>query len=37
METLQKMKKPKSIQHKKKISHSVKKWWEDKREGEWLS
>ena len=37
MKTIQKMKKPKTIEHKKKISYAVKKWWDDKRESEWLS
>jgi hypothetical protein len=37
METIEKMKQPKTIQHKKKISRGIQKWWDDKREGEWLS
>ena len=37
METIEKMKQPKTVEHKKKISHSVQKWWDTKRESEWLS
>jgi|TARA_R100001509_G_C4805197_1_gene194481 ribosome-binding protein aMBF1 (putative translation factor) len=32
METLSKMKQPKTIEHKRKISHSVRKWWVDRRQ-----
>ena len=35
MDTIEKMKQPKTIEHKEKISHSVKRWWDDKREREW--
>ena len=34
METITKMKQPKSIQHKKKISKSISVWWEDRKEQE---
>jgi hypothetical protein len=37
METITKMQQPKTIQHKRKISRGIQKWWDDKREGEWLS
>ena len=37
MDTIEKMKQPKTIEHKKKISYGVQKWWDDKRESEWLS
>jgi hypothetical protein len=36
METITKMKQPKSIQHKKKISKSISVWWEDRKEQEQL-
>ena len=32
METLDKMKQPKTYEHKRKISHSVRKWWIDKKQ-----
>ena len=32
LETIEKMKQPKTIQHKKKISKSIKTWWVDKKE-----
>jgi hypothetical protein len=31
MDTIEKMKQPKTVQHKKKISQSITSWWEDKR------
>ena len=40
METIEKMKQPKTTQHKKKISKSITNWWEerkDKGENKWLS
>ena len=37
LQTIEKMKQPKTVEHKKKISYGVQKWWDDKREGEWLS
>ena len=39
LETIEKMKQPKTIQHKKKISKSITNWWEerkDNRENKWL-
>ena len=35
METIEKMKQPKTVEHKRKISYSVQKWWDDKRELDW--
>ena len=35
METIENMRQPKTVEHKKKISHSVQKWWDDKREIDW--
>ena len=35
METIEKMRQPKTVEHKKKISHSVQKWWDDKRDIDW--
>ena len=35
METIEKMKQPKTVEHKRKISYSVQKWWDDKREIDW--
>lgn len=35
MDTIEKMKQPKTVQHKQKISQSVKKWWDNKRDDEW--
>ena len=32
LETIEKMKKPKTIEHKKKISYGVQKWWDTKRD-----
>ena len=32
METLNKMKQPKTIEHKRKISHSVRQWWVDRKQ-----
>lgn len=40
METLEKMKQPKSREHKKKISKSISTWWEERKdngENKWLS
>ena len=34
METIEKMKKPKTIEHKKKISKSITNWWEDRKQRE---
>jgi len=36
METIEKMKQPKSTQHKKRISKSISVWWEDRKEQEQL-
>jgi len=35
LETIEKMRQPKTIQHKKKISKSIKTWWVDKKEKEY--
>ena len=35
METIEKMKQPKTVEHKRKISYSVQKWWDGKREIDW--
>ncbi len=35
METIEKMKQPKTVEHKRKISYGVQKWWDDKRELDW--
>ena len=32
LETIEKMKQPKSIQHKKKISKSITNWWEERKQ-----
>ena len=32
LETIEKMKQPKTIQHKKKISKSITNWWEDRKQ-----
>tara|TARA_B100000941_G_scaffold289865_2_gene270284 strand:- start:1268 stop:1486 length:219 start_codon:yes stop_codon:yes gene_type:complete len=32
LETIEKMKQPKTIQHKKKISKSITNWWEERRQ-----
>ncbi len=37
LQTIEKMKQPKTVEHKKKISYGVQKWWDDKRESEWAS
>ena len=34
METIQKMKQPKTTQHKKRISKSISSWWVDRKEKE---
>ena len=34
MDTINKMKQPKTIQHKKKISNSISVWWEDRKQEE---
>ena len=34
LETIEKMKQPKSTQHKKKISNSIAVWWEDRKQEE---
>ena len=34
LDTIEKMKQPKSIQHKKKISNSISVWWEDRKQEE---
>ena len=34
LETIEKMKQPKSTQHKKKISNSISVWWEDRKQEE---
>ena len=34
LETIEKMKQPKSTQHKKKISNSISVWWEDRKQKE---
>ena len=39
LETIEKMKQPKTTQHKKRISKSISMWWEerkDDRESKWL-
>ena len=37
METITKMQQPKTIQHKRKISRGIQKWWDTKREPKWQS
>ena len=32
LETIEKMKQPKSYQHKKKISKSITSWWEERKQ-----
>ena len=32
LDTIEKMKQPKSIQHKKKISKSITNWWEERKQ-----
>ena len=34
LETIEKMKQPKSTQHKKNISNSISVWWEDRKQEE---
>ena len=34
LETIEKMKQPKTIEHKKKISKSITNWWEDRKQQE---
>ena len=34
LETIEKMKKPKTTEHKKKISKSITNWWEDRKKQE---
>ena len=34
METITKMKQPKTTQHKKKISRSIEQWWEERKQQE---
>ena len=34
LETIEKMKQPKTIEHKKKISKSITNWWEDRKQKE---
>ena len=34
LDTIEKMKQPKTIQHKKKISNSIKNWWEERKQEE---
>jgi len=34
IQTIEKMKQPKSTQHKKKISKSISMWWEDRKQEE---
>jgi len=34
METIEKMKQPKTIEHKNKISKSITNWWEDRKQRE---
>ena len=32
LETIEKMKQPKTIEHKKKISKSITNWWDDRKQ-----
>ena len=32
LETIEKMKQPKTVEHKKKISKSITNWWEERKE-----
>ena len=32
LETIEKMKQPKTVEHKKKISKSITNWWEDRKQ-----
>ena len=34
LETIEKMKQPKSVTHKKKISRSISMWWEERKQDE---
>ena len=34
LDTIEKMKQPKTIQHKKKISNSIQNWWEERKQEE---
>ena len=34
LETIEKMKKPKTVQHKEKISQSITNWWENRKQQE---
>ena len=34
METIEKMKQPKTVQHKEKISQSITNWWENRKQQE---
>ena len=34
LETIEKMKQPKTIEHKKKISRSIEQWWEERKQQE---
>ena len=34
LETIEKMKQPKTIEHKKKISKSITNWWDDRKQQE---
>jgi len=34
LETIEKMKQPKTVEHKKKISKSITNWWEDRKQRE---
>ena len=34
LETIEKMKQPKTVDHKKKISKSITNWWEDRKQQE---
>ena len=34
LETIEKMKQPKTIQHKKRISKSITNWWEERKQEE---
>jgi hypothetical protein len=34
LETIEKMKQPKTVEHKKKISKSITNWWEDRKQQE---
>ena len=35
LETIEKMKQPKTTQHKRKISKSIKSWWVEKKENDY--